>query len=80
VHGGGKRVEREWEGEGVGGVGYWPYNKQYIETNIIFSVNEMYNYEFQAILSANLCYSFTADQTLTLHFLVGWSCFCGFIL
>ncbi len=24
-------------------------------------------YEFQALLSANLCYSITADQTLSLH-------------
>ncbi len=58
--GGGKRVERE--GEGKVGVGYWPYNKQYIETNIIFSFNEMYNYVFQAVLSANLCYCITADH------------------
>ncbi len=36
--------------------------------------------KFQAILSANLCCCITADQTLSLHFLVGWSCFCRLIL
>ncbi len=34
---------------------------------------------FQTVLSATLCHSITADQTLSLHLLVGGDCFCGFI-
>jgi hypothetical protein len=37
-------------------------------------------YEYQAILSANLCYVINADQILSLHFLAWWSWFCGFTL
>jgi hypothetical protein len=45
-----------------------------METNTIVSYNEMHGsyYELQAVLSAT-------NQTLSLHFLVGWSHFCGFI-
>ncbi len=40
----------------------------------------IFNYESWAILPATVCYFITAEQTLALHFLVGWSyCFCGFI-
>jgi hypothetical protein len=49
---------------------------------MIVSFNERRGFycEFQSILSANLCHCITADQTLSLHFLVGWLAFCGFIL
>jgi hypothetical protein len=77
----GRGLNGSGRGCGEGGVGFWPYNKQYIEANIIFSFNEMYNYEFPAILSANLCYCITADQILALYIVVlCWSCLCGFIL
>ncbi len=35
-------------------------------------------YEFPTTLSATVCYCLAADQTLSLHFIVGWFCFCGF--
>ncbi len=35
-------------------------------------------YEFQASLSATVCYCLKAVQPLSLHFTVGWFCFCGF--
>ncbi len=39
------------------------WNKKVIETNIIVSFEEMHGFfsEFQAILSANLCYCIIAD-------------------
>ena len=41
----------------------------------MISFNEMhiFNFDFQATLSAYVCYCITADQTLSLHFIVGGS-------
>jgi hypothetical protein len=51
-------------------------------TNIsrLGTFNEMHGFyhEFQASLFANLYYCITTDQSLSLYFLVGWSCFCRF--
>ncbi len=51
----------------------YAYNKQLIEINIMVSFNEKqgfyyvsmipYNYDFQATLSANVCYFIIANQT-----------------
>ncbi len=55
-------------------------DKQLIETNIMVSFNEMHGfyYEFQATLSASVCYCITPDQYLFFYFIVGKFCFCGF--
>ncbi len=43
----------------------YAYNKQLIEINIMVSFNEKqgFYYDFQATLSANVCYFIIADQT-----------------